>query len=448
MHATTSLPAPTYLASLPADFRWKPALEYLTTHTTQLLQTLSSTGAAPAPEWPAQPLLPPNDGPELSPAAQLLVLAALVPHWLPGFFDQLVREYVPEGGDLPEFGGVRGTQHRGLLPTGETALFLLAGTDAARRLACLPLLGPEGELAQLRLLHLEALPAAEPPLSGRLLLTPDYAELLSTGRVAAPQLGAGFPAQRLRTALEWDDLVLPAPTRAQINDVEHWLRHHQALRTDWGLQRHLKPGYRVLFYGPPGTGKTMTATLLGKAAGRDVFRVDLSLVTSKYIGETEKNLGTLFDRAAAKDWILFFDEADALFGKRTDTRDAHDRYANQEVAFLLQRIEEHDGLVILASNLKGNLDPAFARRFQAMVHFPVPTVAERLQLWQKSLPADRAPAVRLEELASRYELSGASILNVVQFAALRALGRGAAELAPADVQEAIRLEYHKEGRLL
>ena len=386
----------------------------------------------------------------LSEEESVVTLLALAPHLHAGFLDQLVREHLPEGGEFPEFGGVRGQNHRGLLPTGETALFILAGDDLEYRLALLDLFSPGHFFAQQKVLTLAEVPIGEPRLSGRLILAPDYMELFTTGRVAAPTLSAGFPAQRISTALEWTDLVLPTATRTQILDLEHWVQHHGALHTDWGLSRRLRPGYRALFYGPPGTGKTMTATLLGKYTKREVFRVDLSLVTSKYIGETEKNLGSLFDRAQAKGWILFFDEADALFGKRTDTRDAHDRYANQEVAFLLQRIEEYDGLVILASNLRGNLDPAFARRFQAMIHFPLPNAAERQALWEKTLPppARRAPDVDAAELAARYELSGAAILNAVQFAALRALGRQHEQLTLSDLAEGIRLEYQKEGKLL
>jgi SpoVK/Ycf46/Vps4 family AAA+-type ATPase len=194
----------------------------------------------------------------------------------------------------------------------------------------------------------------------------------------------------------------------------------------------------------------LTATLLGKFTQRDVFRVDLALVVSKYIGETEKNLAQLFDKAHAKNWILFFDEADALFGKRTETHDAHDRYANQEVAYLLQKIEEFDGLVILASNLKSNIDPAFSRRFQAMIHFSMPNAVERLKLWQKSLPQNclLEDELSLKNLANRYELSGASIMNIIQFSSLRALQRGDNTLTSYDVLEGIRLEFQKEGKIL
>ncbi|GAB4038842.1 hypothetical protein GCM10028809_58250 [Spirosoma gilvum] len=171
---------------------------------------------------------------------------------------------------------------------------------------------------------------------------------------------------------------------------------------------------------------------------------------SKYIGETEKNLGQLFDKAQSKNWILFFDEADALFGKRTETRDAHDRYANQEVAYLLQKIEEFDGLVILASNLKSNIDPAFARRFQTIAHFPVPNMQERLLLWEKYWPAALAAAdnVSLKELADRYELTGAGIVNVIQLSVLRTLARSQAAIDVTTLVDAIRLEFQKEGKLI
>jgi SpoVK/Ycf46/Vps4 family AAA+-type ATPase len=131
----------------------------------------------------------------------------------------------------------------------------------------------------------------------------------------------------------------------------------------------LKPGYRVLFHGPPGAGKKKLAAIIGNELNKPVYRVDLSMIISKYIGETEKNLEQLFTRAEVNDWILFFDEADALFGKRTNVRDAHDRYANQEVAYLLKKMEEHNGIVILATNMKSNIDSAFTRRFNSIIHF-------------------------------------------------------------------------------
>ena len=217
---------------------------------------------------------------------------------------------------------------------------------------------------------------------------------------------------------------------------------------DWNMAARLRPGHRALFHGPPGTGKTLTAALLGKTCGRDVYRVDLSLVVSKYIGETEKNLSRVFDRAQRQDWIVFFDEADALFGKRTETRDAHDRYANQEVAYLLQRLETFDGVVVLASNLHENLDPAFTRRFESVIFFPLPRAAERLELWRRGISARARldPGVDLAAIAEAHELSGGSIMNAIRHVSLAAIAEGERPITGDDLQRAIRRELVKDGK--
>ncbi|MFM7461119.1 MAG: ATP-binding protein, partial [Burkholderiales bacterium] len=210
----------------------------------------------------------------------------------------------------------------------------------------------------------------------------------------------------------------------------------------------IKRGYRSLFYGPPGTGKTLTATLIGKNAGVDVYRIDLSMVVSKFIGETEKNLASVFDQAENKNWVLFFDEADALFGKRTQTSSSNDRYANQEVAYLLQRVEDFPGIVILATNMRANIDEAFARRFQSMVHFPMPDAKQRKRLWETVLRDLKrlADDVNLDQLAEAYELSGGAIANVVRYGAISALQRGQTRIAYTDLQRGIAKELRKEGR--
>jgi Cdc6-like AAA superfamily ATPase len=379
----------------------------------------------------------------------LLLLLALAPHLQPDFLTNVIRAELPEGGDFPLLGGVKGTNHRGMLPTGETAQFLLAGNDLGGRIAVQRLLGPEHWFAREGILRLEPLRGGEPAMSGRLLLDPEWVEKMTTGRVSAPLFSTQFPAECLQTALEWADLVLPEATLGQVMELEAWVRHHQRLLRDWGMGRLLKPGFRALFHGPPGTGKTLTATLIGKQTQREVYRVDLSMLVSKFIGETEKNLAQLFDKAQNKDWILFFDEADALFGKRTEVRDAHDKYANQEVSYLLQRVESFPGLVILASNLKTNIDEAFMRRFQSVVYFPFPRPAERRLLWEKALPLQHVSlqGVSLDAIAQRYELSGAGILNVVQFCCLRLLERGDAQLQAQDIHEGATRELAKEGKI-
>ncbi|HTH30505.1 MAG TPA: ATP-binding protein, partial [Lacibacter sp.] len=200
--------------------------------------------------------------------------------------------------------------------------------------------------------------------------------------------------------------------------------------------------------GPSGTGKTLTAGLIGKEFNKEVYRIDLSQVVSKYIGETEKNLETVFKRAESKDWILFFDEADALFGKRTNVQSSHDKYANQEISYLLQRVEDYPGLMILASNFRHNLDDAFVRRFHAVIHFPIPNENERFVLWQKSLPDSLTlnDTVALQHLAAKYELTGASILNAVQFAVLQCYSRNTMEIQQTDLLDGIRKELMKEEK--
>jgi len=410
-----------------------------------------------APRLAFDPPTPNDDAPysrfvreqHLDGESQLLLLLAFAPWLKPDFFDRIMQRVLPGAGDYPQFGGLRGRQHRGFLPTGDTALFLLAGDDLEARLRWQVLLCGEHPLVQKGIVYLEEPMEGDPPMSGRLVLDSDYAERFISGKVRAPRLSMRFPAQRLETAIEWQEIVLPPRTLAEIRELENWIRHGDVLMDQWNMRHKLRPGCRALFFGPPGTGKTLTATVLGKTTGRQVYKVDLSMVVSKYIGETEKNLAGLFDRAEHKEWILFFDEADALFGKRTQVRDAHDRYANQEVSFLLQRIETYHGLVILASNLASHLDEAFARRFEQVVHFPMPRQNERLLIWKKGLPAPASlePAVDLTDIATRYELSGGMIMNVIRYASLQAISRCEQILRQQDLLDGIRREYAKENRL-
>jgi AAA+ superfamily predicted ATPase len=375
---------------------------------------------------------------------------AMAPHLLPGFFDRIIAEHLPAGNDFPEFGGVKAASHRGILPTGETAQFILAGNDLEKRLEVQRLLGNGHWFAQTRILRLEPVAEGEPVMSGRLVLEPEVVERITTGTVSRPRFSTDFPAEHIETEMEWDDLVLHPKTMRQIREIENWITHNETLMREWGMKRKIKPGYRALFYGPPGTGKTMTATLLGKYTGRDVFRIDLSRVVSKYIGETEKNLSRLFDKAEHKEWILFFDEADALFGKRTDIRDAHDKYANQEIAYLLQRIEGYNGLVILATNQRGNIDDAFVRRFQSIIHFPMPCPEERYGIWCRAFPPqiEIAGEIDWRQVAHRYEITGAGIMNVTHYCALEALADRSRSLDLKRLEAAILREYIKEGKVV
>lgn len=382
---------------------------------------------------------------------ELIVLfLALVPHIVPDFFSKVIGEYLPNGGDFPEFGGVKGKNHRGILPTGETVLYVLAGKNFAKRMEISKIFEESHFFARKNILYLDSVGKGEPRMSGHLVIDDEYVDLFTTGKISKPKLSADFPAERITTELEWNDLVLQDKTMAEIKEIEIWLKYNDTFLNEWQMKGKIKPGFRILFYGQAGTGKTMTACLLGKYTGRDVFRIDLSTVVSKYIGETEKNLSKLFDKAANKEWILFFDEADAIFGKRTSVRDAHDKYANQEVSYLLQRIESHSGLVILASNMKGNIDSSFTRRFNSIIEFENPGTTEREQLWQNYIP----PSVKidnkisLKELARKFEITGANIVNVIHYAGLKTLENHSTTISYDDLMKGIQKEYQKEGKMI
>lgn len=378
---------------------------------------------------------------------RLVLILALVPHIRPQALDTLfVRNKNLERG-CTEFGGWKGKGHGGFLPTCETAIFLLGGDDLARRFECARLFDEIHELNAEGILRIEHTHSDEPFASAALRISDEYLHRLTTGMHRKPGFGYTFPARRVTTPLGWDDLVLAPEVLEEVESIKTWITRSRTILQDWGLDKTIKPGYRSLFYGPPGTGKTLTATLIGQAVQADVYRIDLSMVVSKYIGETEKNLANVFDQAQNENWILFFDEADALFGKRTETSSSNDRYANQEVSYLLQRVEDFRGTVILATNLKANIDEAFARRFQSLAYFPMPDAEQRLRLWRGILN-DRcrlAQNVNLRKLAEEYELSGGAIINVVRYAAIKALRQSRDAIVHDDLIQGIRKELIKDG---
>jgi hypothetical protein len=380
----------------------------------------------------------------------IVLMLALAPHLLPNVFESVIAEYFPNGGEFPEFGGAKSGNHRSMLPTGETALFLLAGTDVEQRVNVQQLFAENHFFNKAGILWLEEVKEGEPKMSGRIILSADWLSMYLTGEAPKPKFGVDFPAKWISTRMTWDDLILHPQTRRQIDTIATWLAHKDELMQDSNLSPKLKPGYKVLFYGPSGTGKTLTATLIGKQFKKDVYRIDLSQVVSKYIGETEKNLEKVFLKAEHQDCVLFFDEADALFGKRTIVQSSHDKHGNQEVSYLLQRMEDFSGLLVLASNFKGNIDAAFLRRFQQMIHFPAPDAEERFQLWQKALPARMLlhPDTDLRQIAQKYEITGAAVINVMQYVCLQSLMRGDNLLHPADFLEGMRREFQKEEKYI
>ncbi len=258
-------------------------------------------------------------------------------------------------------------------------------------------------------------------------------------------------AHKIEPHYGWDDIVLPRAQLATLRLMCTTVRQRPTVYGDWGFERKLSLGKGViaLFAGPSGTGKTMAAEIIARELGLDLYKVDLAAVVSKYIGETEKNLERIFGEAQDSDAILFFDEADALFGRRSEVKDAHDRYANIETAYLLQRTEEYNGLVILASNIKKNIDEAFVRRLHFVVDFPFPEEAERLEIWRRTVPAEAplAADIDLPFLARKLKTTGGNIRNIILMAAFLA----AEEKQPIAMRHLVRgasYEFQKMGKLV
>lgn len=350
---------------------------------------------------------------------RIVIMLALMPHICPQILDIFFVQNKNFDRQYTEFGGWKGLSHGGFLPTGETASFILAGEDVEKRKEVIHMFSKSHWFYGKNILRLEGAGEGEPLLSSQLRVSEEFLSRVQLDVEYKPDYTTGFPAKRITTELDWEDMVLDYQVTTELEEINTWISSGKTIMEDWGLSRILKAGYRSLFYGPPGTGKTLAATLLGKKNNMDVYRIDLSMIVSKYIGETEKNLAKVFDLAENRNWILFFDEADALFGKRTSTNTSNDRHANQEVAYLLQRIEDFPGMVILATNLRSNIDEAFSRRFQSVIYFPMPTEELRAEIWRKMLkgwPEDVDED--LITMAARTELSGGSIANVVRRCAL------------------------------
>jgi len=258
-------------------------------------------------------------------------------------------------------------------------------------------------------------------------------------------------AKKITPRYTWNDIVLPMERLQQLRELCDSVIHRVTVYEDWGFDRKLSlgKGVNALFSGPSGTGKTMSAEVIAHELGLDLYKIDLSTVVSKYIGETEKNLSRIFAEATTSNAILFFDEADALFGKRSEVKDAHDRYANIETGYLLQKMEEYEGVVILATNLRKNMDDAFVRRMHYTIEFPFPTEYERHRIWTRIWPeaVPRSVEVNLASLAQRFEITGGNIRNIAVAAAfLAAADEG--RVTMSHLLHATRREYQKMGKVV
>lgn len=376
----------------------------------------------------------------------VIILLALAPHVYPELLGKIILKIGEVG---TEFGGIEGKHFRGVTPTIQTALFILAGNDFQWRFELQKLFREESFLVYNDIIQVTEVSAEDPWITCPFSLSDEYLEYFTTGEQFQPRFGMSFPASRISTHMEWDDLVLRKSTMEGIDELKAVINSNIQMLEAYQLDRKVNSGWMTIFHGPPGTGKTLTAKLLGKEYQREVYRIDLSMVVSKYIGETEKNLEKVFRKANSQSWILFFDEADALFGKRTDVKDAHDRYANQEVSYLLQRIEDYHGLVIIATNFLNNIDDAFRRRFKSFIRFYIPDVEERMLMWERMLPANIViEDDRWLEKLSKYELTGSNIMNIVHRVSLQGYHHHSnteeVQMPLEEVERFIKLEFEKE----
>jgi adenylate kinase family enzyme len=413
---------------------------------------------------------------QLSPLQRSIFILTLLPELRPGILDQLfIYDQRIEKG-MADLGGVKGKFFTGFIPTVETALFLFAGYNLDKRFRILTEFYDNSLMVKKGIIILEP-DNGETFASRKIEISKDIFAQVTQTELPSPHFCSDFPAKQLKTNLVWSDdsdknhLILSPFTQNGLSEMVNWITHQKRLK-----DMKLMPGYRCLFYGPPGTGKTLTANLIGKRYELPIYRIDLSLMVSKYIGETEKNLEKVFSMAENKDWILFFDEADSLFGKRTEVNSSNDKFANQETSFLLQRVEDFSGLVILATNYKENLDQAFIRRFQSIINFPMPSVPERILLWNKALnkvSSNREDSdtnehytfqydtdIQIEIIAKKVEISGASIDNVIRYCVLNAFNDYFATSSHTDIRnhqltikrrdllKAIKREINKEGKII
>lgn len=279
--------------------------------------------------------------------------------------------------------------------------------------------------------------------------TPSSADLFAAARAVSVH-GSGGTTQIVSSPFTWDDLILPQAIKARLADIIHAVKLRPRVLDAWGFARRLGNGHglKIMFAGPSGVGKTMAAAIVAKTLQLDLHRLELGTVVSKYIGETEKNLDRAFDTARRCNAVLFIDEADALLGKRSEVKDAHDRYANVEIAYLLQKMDDHSGIVIVATNLARNIDDAFSRRMQYVLEFPLPDAASRERLWRGMLPAEAPVAADVDFafLGRQIELSGGDIRNVALDAAYSA-ARDESEITIGHLLRAVMRQYEKSGRV-
>ena len=377
---------------------------------------------------------------------RLVIISSLAYEYSSNTFDKFLIKNKGLDKRFTEFGGKVDDKNSRFIPTLETLIFLYYGNEVGSKFKAQSLFKDNHVFNRNGVISLSLKTENDSVLSRILSLSEEVIQLLTLGEEYKPDYTTEFPAKLIKTEMTWEDLVLNPVIFDEIKNINTWLLHKDEIDESKVLSKKLNKGYKCLFYGPPGTGKTLSTLLIGKKNNKDVYRIDLSQIVSKYVGETEKNLAKIFNIAENKNWILFFDEAESLFSKRTSINDSKDKFANQQTAYLLQRVEEYKGLIILATNLKPNIDTAFSRRIQSIINFTMPDLKERKILWVNFLK-DIAEINKeiIQRLSKDYKLSGGSIKNVIQFSWLLAKRNGT-EISEKIILQGIRRELNKDGK--
>ena len=383
---------------------------------------------------------------------RVILLMVLIPYLRPELYN-CFRKKDEDGDVFIEFGGLWQTTGNNpfFLPTGQTLVHVLAGQNLERRALVTQILSQDHYLIKEGVIKLRQIADHLPLLNQQLLLGDQYVELLVKQASYHPQYSEGFPATLLNTSKGWEDLILDEKTTTLVNQARKWVVHYGNIRkqcTSQGMK-----GYRLLMSGPSGTGKSFTAALLGKEAGKPIYRIDISNIVDKYVGETSKKLAKIFALAEKQDWILFFDEGDALFGKRSSGGgQSNERYANQEVSYLLYKLEEYEGMIFLATNKGTAIDDAFERRFDSLIEFRKPDEYTRQQLWHyffdKPGILELAPEINQgnwRELANKGKVSGAWIEKFYQYCLMQASAKGSNHITTKEMRQYIQWYSWERG---
>lgn len=369
---------------------------------------------------------------------RLILLLAIAPYIRPEILDLFARDSEL----IRKYRLYKQEDSICLLPTVQTALLLLSGENNPAIQSYLELFDTEHVFYRQSILEQRALDDVNIPNLNLLSVSSSYRDMFILNRPYKPRFSSEFPASPITTELTWDDLVLEQSTAIAMDELRERLIRNNEIQK-YSIAKHKRPGFRILFYGDPGTGKTLTAGLLGQLLNRDVYRIDVSAVVSKYVGETNQRLSSLFNIAENKDWVLFFDEGDALLGKRNEGG-SNSHYANQEVAFLLQRIERFNGIVVVATNHENNLDEAYDRRFEMSIKFKIPAHDQMISFWQSLIPAElplEEPGI-LERLTFVVPMSPAYIVAAVERAIILTLKAGRNTISTDDLKKCITaIEY-------